>query len=115
MACAGVVPASNGVGIASTRLLSWTRVPSLPTRKLCPSATSRLKTGWVRSFSTASTLATPPRVRTRSPALRSRAIVQPLPTFQNRWIPVATTASASPSFTFKVGLGGLWYAATTGW
>ena len=48
-----VAGASKGLMTTSTRLLSCTRAPSLPTRKLCPSATSRLKTGWIRSSSTA--------------------------------------------------------------
>ena len=40
------------------------------------------------------------------PGLRSRAMIQPLPAFQNRWIPVATRVSP-PSLSLKVGAGAL--------
>ena len=38
--------ASNGAVTGSTTLLSWTSVPPVPTKKLWPSATCRLNTGW---------------------------------------------------------------------
>ena len=52
---ASVGSASNGWFTGLTTLLSWTSRPALPTRKLWPSATWRLKTGWTWSVSTDST------------------------------------------------------------
>ena len=52
------------------------------------------------------TRAVPPSIRRVSPGLRSRAMVQPRPNFQNRWMPVATIDS-SPRVTRNVALGGL--------
>ena len=42
------------------------------------------------SSETETTRAVPPRRRIASPGLRSRAIIQPWPAFQKRWIGVAT-------------------------
>ena len=42
--------ASNGLGVGLTRLLSWARTPDCPTKKLSPSATWRLNTGWTLLF-----------------------------------------------------------------
>ena len=41
-------------------------------------------------------------------------MVQPLPAFQKRWMPVATIVSPS-RWSFRVAVGGLWWIATTGW
>src|SRR5262249_16282137 len=107
--------ASNGWGTGSTSVLSWTRAPSLPTKKLWPSATSRLKTGWTLSDSTAVTVAVPPSVRTVSPGFSSRAMTHPRPATQNRWMPVTTTGSPPPPRrTRRVALGGLWKDVRTG-
>jgi hypothetical protein len=40
-------------------------------------------------------------------------MAQPVPAFQNRWMPVATIDS-SPSSIRSVRLGGLWYTVMTG-
>ena len=87
--------------------------PDRPAKKLWLSPTSKLKTGWTRSAETADTRATPPSVRTASPGFRSRAITQPRPAFQKRWIPVATIGSPPRSIR-KVGAGLLWKTASTG-
>src|SRR5262249_27670413 len=60
------------------------------------------------------TATTPPRARMRSPGFRSRAIAQPLPAFQKRWMPVA--AIDSPAIvTRTVGAALVWWTARTGW
>ena len=82
--------------------------------KLWPPATSRLKTGRTRSVATEVTTAVVPSARTASPGFRSRAIDQPRPATQNRWIGVARIVSV-PISTRNVDVGWLWNTARIGW
>ena len=71
--------ASKGVVGDAGKVLSWTRAPWSPTKKVRDSATSRLKTGSVGPGVMVLIRVRPSRVRRTSPGFRSRAIAQPRP------------------------------------